>query len=77
MQDRDLDKHKGHSSVKSLARPTYKVIYSMTQEPPCCQLGIWDDPRHPNDCSLHCELEKVPWDEDPPRNFPGIKGKKN
>lgn len=60
MQDRDLDKQIGHSSVKSLACLTYKVTCSITQEPSWYHLGIWDDPKHPDGCSLRCELEKVP-----------------
>lgn len=60
MQDRDLDKQVGHSSVTSLALPTYTFICSITQEPSCHQLDIWDGPKHPDDCSLQCAEVKVP-----------------
>lgn len=45
MQDRDLDKQIGHSSVKSLARPSYKVTYSITQDP---SWYIWASGMTPN-----------------------------
>lgn len=60
MQDRDLDTQAGHSSVKSLALPIYKVICIITQEPSGHQLGTWDGPKHPDDCDLWCELVKAP-----------------